>query len=247
MKSHSPIACCFAALLLAAGCSTQSKTTVLQTQPRPGTAAGSSADDLRAVGVTVKNTRIYVDVIPVMEVRDGVPVVNITHGTGAGSAALAALQEAFASRGFRASGGELTSMGLGGSRTPILLTSGPEAPAGATLPVILSKGLSGTERGAWIESLYASVHAFASGGPAPANLAASYLSPNLDRIEVFAVLSGGSGARAHIWVVAFDSRSGGVLWTGSASENAAVLDTSVAVSLVRRLVANLPVVAPQGA
>jgi hypothetical protein len=91
-----------------------------------------------------------------------------------------------------------------------------------------------------VASLYGAVHSFATTGSAPATLAATYLSPNLSRIEVFAVLTGGDGPVAHLWVVAFDSRNGQVLWTGSASEAAAVLDTAVATSLVRSLVGGLP-------
>jgi len=238
---------CLIVLVFAAGCSTHPAQPVAQTQsatqtqPGFGTVTSPSTEEFKAVAIEVKSTRIYVDVLPVMETRDGLPVVNIAHGTGAGLAAMSALQEAFATRGFRAASGEFTSMGLGGPAKPILLTHGPEAPVPSILPVIVSPGLAGTERGAWIGSLYTAVHRFASGNPTPITLAATYLSPNLNRIEVFAVLSGGTDSQAHIWVVAFDSRTGRALWTGSASENAAVLDTAVATSLVRSLVRNLPV------
>jgi len=203
--------------------------------------SAAQVEALKTVGLEVRSTRIYVDVFPVMDTRDGVPVINTTHSAAAGHAAMAALQEAFASRGFRAASGEFTSIGLGAPQRQILLTSGSEAPVPASLPVFMSHGLPGSNRGASIASLYEAVHEFAVRGTAPATLAATYLSPNLSRIEVFAVLTGGDGPMARIWVVAFDSRNGQVLWSASASEPAAVLDTAVATSLVRSLVGGLPV------
>jgi len=231
------------AMLLLAGCSSP---TIMVHVPvdGPATASAPSAaqiEALKTVALEVKSTRIYVDVVPVMDTRDGVPVINTTHSAAAGRAAMAALQESFASRGFRAASGEFTSIGLGGPAKQVLITSGAEAPAPATLPVVVSQGLNGSDRGAWVASLFEAVHAYAARGDAPATLAATYLSPNLSRIEVFAVLTGGDGPMARIWVVAFDSRNGQVLWTGSAAEPAAVLDTAVATSLVRSLVSSLPV------
>lgn len=233
---------CFATLIFA-GCTTPTIMVHVPADTQPVAAAPSAAqiEALKTVGLEVKSTRIYVDVLPVLDTHDGLPVINTTHSAGAGRAAMAALQEAFASRGFRAASGEFTSIGLGAPVRKILLTSGPEAPAPASLPVVIAPSLSGTDRGAWIASLYGAVHSYAARGTAPATLAATYLSPNLTRIEVFAVLTGGDGPVARIWVVAFDSRNGQALWTGSASEPASVLDTSVATSLVRSLVAGLPV------
>jgi hypothetical protein len=232
---------CIAALLLA-GCSTPTPIAhpPAESQSQASAASAMQIEALKTVGLEVRSTRIYVDVVPVMATRDGVPVINTTHSAAAGRAAMAALQEAFASRGFRAASGEFTSIGLGAPAKQVLITSGPEAPAPATLPVLVSNGLSGSDRSAWVASLYGAVHSFATTGSAPATLAATYLSPNLSRIEVFAVLTGGDGPVAHLWVVAFDSRNGQVLWTGSASEAAAVLDTAVATSLVRSLVGGLP-------
>jgi hypothetical protein len=231
---------CFASSLFAAGCATRTTKDGSLIQPEGAMLQTSADAALQAVGLDVRSTRIYVDVLPVMDSRDGAPVINTAHVAEAGRAAVAALQEAFASRGFRAAQGEFTSIGLGAPPRAILLTSGPETPVPASLPVLTASGLSGTDRGAWVASLYASVHTFATGGSAPATLAATYLSPNLNRIEVFAVLKAGDDARAHIWVVAFDSRNGQVLWTGSAWEPASVLDGAVATSLVRSLVSSLP-------
>lgn len=237
MNRRPLIPLCLAALLLASGCSSPLPKPAIQSHPGFAT-----------VGAEVRSTRIYVDVLAVSrvellaigETRDGVPVVNIAHASAAGRAAISALQEEFTARGFRAASVELTSMGLGGPPTQILLTRGSEAPVLSTLPVYLSTGLSGSQRGDWITSLYSAVHTFASGGQARATLAATFLNPNTDRIEVFAVLSGGGGSIANIWAVAFDSRSGKVLWSGSASETAAVLDTAVATSLARSLVRDVP-------
>lgn len=243
MNRHLIAPHCLAVLLLVAGCSTPTTQTVSTIQPAPAAPSiqTSEVEALKTVGLEVKSTRIYVDVLPVMDTRNGLPVINTTHSAGAGRAAMAALQEAFASRGFRAASGEFTSIGLGAPAKKILLTSGPEAPAPASLPVIVSPGLTGSDRGAWVASLFEAVHVYATRGSAPATLAATYLSPNLNRIEVFAMLTGGDGPVARIWVVAFDSRNGQVLWTGSASEAASVLDASVATSLVRSLVTALPV------
>jgi len=237
---------CIALLLLLAGCTTPATQTVPPSQPAPAAFQASEVETLKTVGLEVKSTRIYVDVLPVMDTRDGMPVINTMHSAGAGRAAMAALQEAFASRGFRAASGEFTSIGLGAPARQVLITSGAEAPAPASLPVFISPGLAGTNRGSWVGSLYEAVHVYAVRGSAPATLAATYLSPNLDRIEVFAVLAGGDGPVARIWVVAFDSRNGKVLWSGSASETASVLDTSVATSLVRSLVSALPVLVQPG-
>lgn len=238
---------CIVILLHAAGCATRTDHAAVPAQPAGSVVNSSDVEALKTVGLAVKSTRIYVDVVPVMETRDGLPVINTAHGQGAGRAAMAALQEAFAARGFRAASGEFTSMGLGAPARQILLTSGSEAPMPSSLPVILSPGLSGSNRGASIASIYEAVHVYAASGTAPTTLAATYLSPNLDRIEVFAVLSGGEGPMAHIWVVAFDSRDGKVLWSGGASEPASVLDAAVATSLVRSLVSALPVLAQPGA
>jgi len=234
---------CLAAILFVTGCATRTAKTDSPDQPKANTLQSSAADALLTVGLDVRSTRIYVDVLPVMDARDSAPIVNTAHVAEAGRAAVAALQEAFASRGFRAAQGEFTSIGLGAPPRGILLTSGPETPVPASLPVFIAPGLGGADRGAWVASLYASVHAFAASGTAPATLAATYLSPNLSRIEVFAVLKGGDDARAHIWVVAFDSRNGQVLWTGTAWEPASILDGAVATSLVRSLVSGLPALA----
>lgn len=238
---------CLVVILFAGGCATRTTKTDSLNQPEAATPPTSADEALRTVGLDVRSTRIYVDVLPVMDAHDGAPVINTAHVTEAGRAAVAALQEAFAARGFRAAQGEFTSIGFGAPPRNILLTSGAETPVPASLPVIIAPGLSGTDRGAWIASLYASVHTFASGGAAPSTLAATYLSPNLNRIEVFAVLKAGDDARAHIWVAAFDSRNGQVLWTGTAWEPASILDGAVATSLVRSLVSGLPVLArPDG-
>jgi hypothetical protein len=237
------VSTCLIAIVFATGCATRPTKSGSPNKPDATALHTSSAEALQTVGLDVRSTRIYVDVLPVMDSRNGAPVVNTAHVAETGRAAVAALQEAFASRGFRAAQGEFTSIGLGAPPRNILLTSGPEAPVPASLPVFTATGLSGTDRGGWVASLYSSVHTFASGGTAPATLAATYLSPNLNRIEVFAVLKGGDDSRAHIWVVAFDSRNGQVLWTGSAWEPASILDAAVATSLVRSLVSGLPVLA----
>ncbi|HUG11646.1 MAG TPA: hypothetical protein VMM36_11560 [Opitutaceae bacterium] len=237
----------FALILFASGCATRTTESVSLNQSDNAALQTSATEALLTVGLDVRSTRIYVDVLPVMDLRDGAPIINTAHVAEAGRAAVAALQEAFASRGFRAAQGEFTSIGLGAPPRNILLTSGAETPVPASLPVFAAPGLSGTDRGAWVASLYASVHTFAAEGTAPATLAATYLSPNLNRIEVFAVLKAGDDTRAHIWVVAFDSRNGKVLWTGTAWEPASILDGAVATSLVRSLVSGLPVLARKGA
>lgn len=241
IRPQIPLLC--TAILVFAGCTTPTPTVhvPVDTQPSVVAPAPAQVEAIKTVGLEVRSTRIYVDVVPVQDTRDGLPVINTTHSAAAGRAAMAALQEAFASRGFRAASGEFTSIGLGAPPKPVLITSGAEAPAPATLPVVVSSGLSASERGAWVASLYGAVHDFAATGSAPATLAATYLSPNLSRIEVFAVLTGGEGPVARLWVVAFDSRNGRALWSASASERAAVLDSAVATSLVRSLSSGLPV------
>jgi hypothetical protein len=241
IRSLIPLLC--TAILLFAGCTTPTPTVHVPADTQSVAAAPTPAqvEALKTVGLEVRSTRIYVDVVPVMDTRDGVPVINTTHSAAAGRAAMAALQEAFASRGFRAASGEFTSIGLGAPARQVLVTSGTEAPVPASLPVVMAPGLAGSNRGSWVANLFEAVHAYAVRGAAPATLAATYLSPNLDRIEVFAVLTGGDGPVARLWVVAFDSRNGQALWSASASEPAAVLDTAVATSLVRSLSSGLPV------
>lgn len=237
---------CLALVLSFSGCTLIKSSPASRIGADSGSFQASDGAAIKAAGLELRSTRIHVDALPVMETRDGLPVINTAHGSETGHAALAALLEAFAAHGFRGVAGEYTSMGLAGIPRPVLLTSGPEAPAPSKLPVIVSPGLVDSERGSWIANLFTEVRTYAVRGSAQTNLTATYLSPNLDRIEVFASLTGGDGLTANLWVVAFDSRTGKVLWTGHASENAAVLDIAVATSLVRRLAAGLPMLYEPG-
>lgn len=252
MNTHPRVLLCLALILLAAGCATQPKPVdsppgaPLQEMTATLAVAPDAGEALRAAALEVRGTRIYVDVIPVMELRDGMPLINTAHAAEAGRAAMAALQEAFLAHGFQSPRGEFTSIGLGAAPRNILLTSGAEAPVPGTTPVILSPALEGTQRAPWIKGLYGAVHDYAVRGTADTTLAATYLSPNLSRIEFFAVLSGGEGPVARISAVAFDSRTGRALWSGHAAETASVLDIAVATSLARRLAATLPTVAAPG-
>ena len=83
-----------AALLLASGCSTTKTTPILGSQPGFEPAPGLSTQQLSVAGAEVRNTRIFVDIVALGEAVNGLPVLNVAHGTEAGNAALAALQAA---------------------------------------------------------------------------------------------------------------------------------------------------------